>query len=131
MANTPESSDHTSIKERIAPTLDLEKAIREQIQQQVLQKFELPLKPLAVFEGNIKECEQVGILFGLEDYLKLVDATGKVIRNDKRGAIPLYLSPILERLGISHGDWLKQATEFESIYRRKFARKRRKREAVA
>ncbi len=52
------------------------------------------------------------MLFGLEDYLKRVDATGKVIREDKIGDIPLHLSPIFERLSISHGDWLKQATEF-------------------
>ena len=99
MCETPEESDHTSIKERIEPTLDLAAAISQQIDQQSLQRFELPLKPLAKFEGNITEHEQQGVLFSLQQYLQLVDTTGRIIREGKRGAIPLQLSPILERLG--------------------------------
>ena len=46
-------------------------------------------------------------LFGmtLEQYLELVDATGRVVRGDKRGAIPSHLRPILERLDIDPRRW--------------------------
>jgi hypothetical protein len=100
VCNTPEESDYTSIKERIAPSFDLAKAIDDEIKQQRLQRFDLPLKPLAPFEGNVTFREQIGILFNLEDYLQLVDSTDRMIRADKRGAIPINLPPILEKKGI-------------------------------
>jgi hypothetical protein len=101
MCNTPEVSDYTSIKERIAPSFDLKKATDDEIKQQRLQHFDLPLKPLAQFDGNVTAQEKTGILFSLEDYLPLVDTTGRMIRTDKRGAISIKLPPILERLSIN------------------------------
>jgi hypothetical protein len=50
MATTPEDSDHTSIQERIAPRFNLNEAIRQQIDQKCLRKFDFPLKPLALFK---------------------------------------------------------------------------------
>jgi hypothetical protein len=100
LCNTPEASDHTSIKERIVPSFDLKKATDDEIKQQRLQRFDLPLKPLAPFVGNVTSREQIGILFNLEDYLQLVDTTGRMIRLDKRGAIFINLPPILEKKGI-------------------------------
>jgi hypothetical protein len=100
MCSTPEESDYTSIKERIAPSFDLKKATDDEIKQQRLQRFDLPLKPLAQFEDNVTSQEQIGILFSLKDYLQLVDTTGRMIRPDKRGAIPINLPPILDRLSI-------------------------------
>ena len=125
MCNTPEESDYTSIKERIAPSFDLVKATDDEIKQQRLQRFDLPLKPLAPFEGNVTSREQIGILFNLEDYLQLVDTTGRMIRPDKRGAIPINLPPILERLSINHQQWLQQSQQFERLYASQFAKKRR------
>ena len=40
------------------------------------------------------------IPFAFDDYLELVDATGRVIREDKRGHIPGETPQILERLHI-------------------------------
>ena len=88
MAPTPEKSDHTSIKERLKPSFNLEKAIAEQVEQGSLRSFDnMTLKPLAHFEGNLKNTEQNGVLFSLKDYLELVDFTGRIIRPRKRGAI--------------------------------------------
>jgi hypothetical protein len=98
MCNTPEASDHTSIKERIAPSFDLKKATDDEIKQQ---RFDLPLKPLVQFDVNVTSREQIGVLFSLEDYLQLVDTTGRMIRTDIRGAIPINLPPIFERLSIN------------------------------
>ncbi|MFW5882647.1 MAG: hypothetical protein ACOCVS_03340, partial [Planctomycetota bacterium] len=36
----------------------------------------------------------------LDDYLELVDQTGRIIASGKRGAIPPHLAPILQRLQI-------------------------------
>jgi hypothetical protein len=69
--------------------------------------------------------EQIGILFSLEDYLQLVDTTGQMIRTDKRGAIPINLPPILERLSINLQQWLQQSQHFEKLYASLFAKKRR------
>jgi hypothetical protein len=123
--NTPEESDQTSIKERIAPSFNLRKAMDDEIKQQQLQRFDLPLKPLAPFEGNVTSRKQIGILFSLEDYLQLVDTTGRMIRADKQGAIPINLPPILERLSINRQQWLQQSQQFEKLYASQFAKKRR------
>jgi len=40
-----------------------------------------------------------GIAFTLPDYLQLVDWTGRAVRDDKRGAIPVHIQPIFQRLG--------------------------------
>ncbi|MFT5598156.1 MAG: hypothetical protein ACI9V8_000727 [Urechidicola sp.] len=61
-----------ALKERIAPSFGPKKATDEKIKQQQLQRFDLPIKPIAQFEGNGTCQEQIGILFRLQDYLKVV-----------------------------------------------------------
>ena len=123
MAETPEQSAHTSIKERIKPSINLADAVREQINLQALNHFDLPLKPLASFEGNVIEREQSGILFSLKDYLELVDYTGRIIRSNKRGAISNQLPPILQRLNIDAETWIENSSGFEKNYHTKFRRR--------
>ncbi len=65
MDRAPEDSDYTSIKERIAPTFDLTKAIQEQSEQQFLKQFPLPLKLLAQFKRSARHELQRGIMFRL------------------------------------------------------------------
>ncbi len=131
MAQTPENSDHTSIKERIDPIFNLQEAVQQQGAYNSLLDFQLPLKPLKEFEGNLKSEEQIGILFSLEEYLQLVDTTGRIIREGKRGAIAEYLPPILERLNIEPSQWLENTLQFEEHYQKRFARKRRIKEKIA
>ncbi|MBL4827974.1 MAG: transposase [Spongiibacteraceae bacterium] len=126
MASTPESSDYTSIKERTSPCFNLSEAIQQQIHQGVLNRFDLPLKPLAQFEGGVTCCEQRGILFDFSDYLELVDYTGKMVRKDKRGAISSQLPSILLRLGIDTTHWIDNATNFEKNYYVKFGRRKQR-----
>jgi hypothetical protein len=77
------------------------------------------------FEGNTTDAHQEGILFSLSDYLELVDTTGRIVREDKRGAIQLHLPPILDRLGIDRKTWINNATNFEKIYHQRFGRRRK------
>jgi hypothetical protein len=125
LCNTPEASDHTHIKERIAPGFDLNKAADEEIIQEQLQRFDLPLKPLAQFDRNVTSQEQIGILFNLNGYLQLLDTTGRMIRTDKPGAITINLPPILQRLSINRQQRLQQSQQFEKLYASQFAKKPR------
>ncbi len=82
-ADTPEQSDHTGIQLRISAAL----------------KGEQP-NNLLPFIGNERQHQPKGIAFSLKDYLELVDDTGRVIRNDKRGAISANSAKLLTRLNI-------------------------------
>ena len=126
MHPTPETSEHTSIKERIEPSLNLEDAIREQMDQGLLHQFPMPLKPLLLFEGMIKNDHQFGLLFAETDYLALVDDTGRFIRDGKPGAKANHLPSILTRLGFSQTQWLENATQFERLYQSRFAHRRKR-----
>ena len=101
MASTPESSEHTSVKKRIS-------AIKNEHPQPT---------PLAHFVGNPREPMPTGLPFHLKDYIKLVDWTGRIVRQDKRGAIDCDIPPILERLDIEPEYWLTMATKFESKFK--------------
>ncbi|WCN10082.1 transposase [Marinomonas mediterranea] len=96
IADTPEESEFTSVKKRV----------------ESVKKSEQP-KALMPFIGNERENQSAGIAFKLKDYLDLVDLTGRVVRQDKRGSIDLSLSPILQRVGISHENWIAISTQFE------------------
>lgn len=54
--------------------------------------------------------------FALQDYIALVDMTGRAIRDDKRGHIDNNFPPILQRLKIDTETWLHIATTFEDSF---------------
>jgi len=103
MANTPETTDHTSIKLRATKA------------QQVTQ----PNHPnqqasdLMPFVGYPRENMPKGLPFRLTDYLELVDWSGRILREDKKGAIP----PVLDRLNIDPKQWLYLTKHFESPFK--------------
>jgi len=53
----------------------------------------------------------------LEEYLALLDWTGRQVRHDKRGAIPRDLAPILERLQIAPDHWVATVCRFGQLFR--------------
>lgn len=58
-----------------------------------------------------------GILpMSLDDYLKLLDWSGRKILVDKRGSIPGDLAPILDRLTISESDITETFAEFDKKF---------------
>jgi REP element-mobilizing transposase RayT len=124
MAQTPEGSDFTSIQERIKPTFDLQQSIHSQREREDLLSFDHSLKPLLSFDGAITDSQQSGIPFNFTDYLELVDWTGRAILLNKRGAIPNHLPTILNRLAINQKTWLSSSTQFETLHRQRFGRKR-------
>ena len=122
IADRPETSSHTSIRERLQPEFDLQQAVDDQTQCGDLLDFRTPLKPLLPFENRVVNEPQTGILFNFEEYLRLLDWTGRIIRNDKRGHIDNALPPILNRLQITSDQWRINTTQFEAIHPGRFNR---------
>jgi hypothetical protein len=72
---------------------------------------------LMPFVGNPREDMPKGLPFCLTDYIELVDWTGRIIREDKKGSIPNQLPPVLARLGIEVDNWIYLAEHFESPFK--------------
>ncbi len=89
MAQSPEESDYTSVQERI-----LNKKTK-------LKTF-----------GNLSD----DIPFALDDYLHLVDATGRAIAGESKGFILDDLPEILQRLGLNVNVWLDEIKYFDKWY---------------
>jgi hypothetical protein len=60
---------------------------------------------LVPFEDQL-ESGYSPVPYYLAHYLELVDWTGRVIRADKRGAIPKGLEPVLDSMGFDQESWL-------------------------
>ncbi len=117
MATTPEASDHTSVQARIQHRqvqehVQLEKTgatptspplgrFAEEARQAVAEQGHW-LTPVSSLLTGIEQTP----LLNRDDYLTLVDQTGRVIRSDKRGAIPSHLAPILDRLELNLDAWM-------------------------
>ena len=104
ITDSPEASEYTSVQQRV---------------QQAVSGNENELQPsgLMPFVGNPRHDMPKGLPFRLADYLELVDWTGRILRDDKRGAIPNELPPILERLQVDPKYWLYMAQNFESRFK--------------
>lgn len=100
-------SKHTSIKRRCEQA---EQAIQPNHQSQ-------QAKGLLPFVGNSRANMPKGLPFKLSDYLELVDWTGRILRDDKRGAIPENVPPILEQLNIDPKHWCYLSQHFESQFK--------------
>ena len=99
MANTPEESDHTSIKQRLTYAKDGKQP-----------------KQLLLFAGMPRQIMPKGLPFELKSYLELVELTGRIMREDKRGHIDNVTLPLLEGLNISPENWLKLTTQFTRVF---------------
>lgn len=85
MCRSPENSDYTSIQERI-----------NSVNSHLL--------------GFSKE----DIPYSLTDYISLVDLTGRVIVDNKRGYIPGKLPDVLLRLNINPDSWMDELMSYKT-----------------
>ena len=99
MAKTPESSDHTSVQQRITQ----------------VNKAKQP-KNLLPFIGNPRKNMPKGLPFELQDYLQLIELTGRCIREDKSGYIEAKQPALLTRLSISPENWLTLSKGFGILF---------------
>jgi len=101
IADTPESSEFTSVKAQAYALQSAESAAK------ATPPYLLP------FAGNPRQNMPDGLPFVLAHYLDLVNCTGRQLRDDKRGSLDGRLPQILERLAIDPTDWFKMCHSFE------------------
>ena len=113
IAKTPEESKFTSIFERIR---------QRQEQPTASQSRDHWLAPItnkpSKGRANKRVSHQSWLDMSLDEYLQLVDWTGRSIRADKKGAIPAEIAPILDRLRIRGDAWMMVARHFGAWFKR-------------
>tara|TARA_R110001599_G_C12157024_1_gene651965 strand:+ start:223 stop:1092 length:870 start_codon:yes stop_codon:yes gene_type:complete len=118
VATSPESSDFTSIQERIAgDSPKITEAVRVALD---ISEHAIRPKPLLPFTAPGSEKNDTNIPFAFTDYVQLVDWTGRIQNKGKNGCISHEIPPILSRLNIPARQWLVDSGEFEQIVHRRF-----------
>ena len=118
VADSLESSEYTSIQERLAQyKKQLDKKKVAAISQFEEQTATAELRSFLPDSGGLKEMKrQKHIPFKLLDYLQLLEWTGRVRRLDKRAVIPDYVPPILVSLGVDESEWQSHIDYFGVRY---------------
>lgn len=126
IAKTPEESEFTSIKDRIVsleaakrlesiannPLVNQDKKKAIILEQQKRRDSAAWLCPIAADDKT-----RPGVLSITEEqYIKLVDYTGRELKAGKRGSIPKDLAPIFSRLEIDLENWTNTVSGFESLF---------------
>jgi len=121
-------SDFTSIQQRLydyvkykAVKSSTERKLTKRIQQQKQLKSDLaldkqPESPLMTFDGSSHTDIHFALPFTREDYFDLVDKTGRIIREDKRGFIATEIPTLISRLGIDADQWATHIRDFGRRY---------------
>lgn len=131
IAESPETSDYTSLRERILRAAEgitqsrskaaagATDAVTKTVPDEAHEAYSdiIPSRLLPLI-GNERQNQPDGITFHLNDYLELVDWTGRAIRDDKTGAIPAHLPPILQRLGLDENAWVDNVHHFGRRFQR-------------
>ena len=128
IAATPETSDFTSVKERIEDRATAAEVSTADAQDVRIEHGEKAgwLAPMALDPPRKKVREKIttrrasnkGCLsMTLNQYLQLLDWTGRQIRKDKVGVIPKECAPILERLECSAETWVDFVRNFRKRFR--------------
>lgn len=117
MVPTPETSPHTSIKERVDHVViqgrqeDLRACLRGSVEgSKAAAGLEEGLWLVPIEDRRGIDSERMGILAGctLGNYLMLVEQTGRMLREGK-ASISAELADIFERLGTTAERWIQRA----------------------
>lgn len=115
MCEKLEDSEYTSIQERI----QIYAAKQEAKRHNKKVKHGKTATTLVPFTKNDRNSKKIlPIDYDLNDYFALIDWTGRAIRDDKKGAIPDHITPLLARLGIREDYWLVHIKYFGSRFPR-------------
>jgi len=141
VAPTPETSEFTAAFERIAARREASPVVADSVmtEENVVAAKPPPArdawlspvadadapreakKPSPKAAGN-RASDRGFLPLTLDEYLQLLDWTGRAIRADKRGAIPADLRPILERLQVNADAWVDTVDRYGRIFRRAVGR---------
>ncbi len=106
IADSIETSEFTSGQQRLHEVIATPKADVGNVKP--------ALRP---FAGAMRQGEDAGLPFNLQDYLDLLDSSGRAVHLRKRGAIPDSTPRLLESLGLSPGEWLNSVAELHTRFR--------------
>ncbi len=128
---TPETSTHTSAYDRIVTRaategLDISHETNGNQTSRAAWMCELTLSDQTAgdlqAETHLKSrtglrASDKGLLsISLDDYLALLDVSGRIVRDDKSGSIPSELEPILKRLGVKANRWSSLISDFHEQF---------------
>lgn len=106
LADSIQDSDFTSAQQR------LQELARDNL---ITRDDQLP--QLLPFSQVLREEGGDGIPFNLQDYLELVDTTGRAIHPGKKGVIPVFAPRLLDVLGIEPHEWLATVSQLHRRFR--------------
>jgi hypothetical protein len=122
LAETPETSLHSSIFLRIQ---GLEARRAGKLSKQAMaDRWLAPISATYLpqqqrfADKQWRASDDPALPLTIEQYLALVDWSGRQIAKNKAGKIPAELAPILDRLGISQGRWLDVLKSFAQMFPR-------------
>jgi len=114
ICDTPEQSEHTSAKHRIDQHRNLEAHAADWLAPLTIDELALPGPSPSSLSSR---CSDKGVLpISLEDYLMLLDWTGRQVAQGTSGSVPEHLAPILIRLGIDTAHWTTLSTRFGELF---------------
>jgi len=118
IAKSPETSDYTSAQDRIVAR-QAGKRQAEQDSQTDPGELKEQLERAQWLCPLKNQPNRRGFLdMDLDDYLELLDWTGRQIVAGKKGAIPTHFQPILTRLEVDHDQWVHSSQNFGSLFYR-------------
>jgi hypothetical protein len=127
LAATPESSDFTSIQDRIAAETAARRLDRKSTSASPPRRDSW-LSPVALEDLGMPgpdpsrsghRASDKGFLpMSLDAYLSLVDWTGRHLARGKTGKIPASCEPILKRVGLDGEVWCELVRDFRHLFRR-------------
>lgn len=109
IAQTPEESDFTSIQERL-------KTFAKHLKNHNTSLIKQPQSLVPFADLNFTNQNKPMIDFKLLDYFELVESTGRLLHQDKKGVIPSTLPPLLLRLGLEPKYWLQNVKHLQNRF---------------
>ena len=139
IADTPENSEYTSAYDRIHQDQDrkklkevfiLHKKNKKKNQERNMNKTFTPEQKvdISLLFKNRNKAKWLSPFYKGEnhenpffritqnEYLELLDWTGREIMADKKGAIPIHLKPIFARLEINHNQWIDSLKNYDKWF---------------
>ena len=118
MADTPEQSDYTSIASRIAERHHEKSALKPELIEPVKKTQLMPFATCQqeILKKMIQDTDSPCLPIQRDDYFKLVEWTGRCIKEGKKGRIPSHLAPILQRLEINEAQWVDGVEHYGSRF---------------